>query len=72
MSCFCATTCMAWVIRTGNSRRRRTGVQFLFGRTATGKLGGQQFAVATASWTQRLTPTPPIGDHRMRGVADAQ
>ena len=63
MSLFCTITCIACVIRTGNSRRRRTASSSSFGRAAARPVcAASRLAVATASWIARLTPTPPTGD----------
>ena len=59
---FWAMTCIRCVIRTGNSRRRRTASSSSSGGHPLASFAASRLAVATASWTARLTPTPPIGD----------
>ena len=62
ISLFWTTTCIACVIRTGNARRRRTASSSSSAGQPFNSFAASRFAVATASCTARLTPTPPTGD----------
>ena len=58
----CAAFCAAWMTRVGNIRRSCTLASS--GSTSSPRASGpaRAFAAATASWTARLMPIPPIGD----------
>ena len=58
----CAISCTPWVTRVGNNRRLGTAARSRSVNEPFASRGPRMRAVATASCTARLIPTPPIGD----------
>jgi hypothetical protein len=59
---FCMMTCSHWVATVGKALRRWMPLRSLLCGIPSRSLAPRILAVATASWTARLIPTPPIGD----------
>ena len=58
----CAITCNRWVILAGHSRRACTFTKSSMLQPPLRNFSAKKLAVATASCTAKLMPTPPMGD----------
>ena len=72
MMLFCTTTCIACVIRIGNSRRRRTASSSSSDGRPLDQLRRQQIGGRDRVLNREIDADAADRRHRMRGVADAE